>query len=223
MKRYLYIIAIAIIGSTLQVKSQDLIARPASVDKKAKQTEVMQSNNKAVPQAKTPNAAKTRTTVKTASHLKFMGIPIDGTLEEFAPRLIEKNFSQDKHAPHCFSGSFYETYSSVYVHTDKATDIINSVEVRYFSGVNGLSDDQMVSLYNRIVRGLKKKYSSAKFSKLDGKTLLSMPLGYIYCEIYGRNLPKNFGGGTYIELHYVDKKNTSAYSLPRLNRADDDL
>ena len=223
MKRYLYIIVLALISNTLQSRSQDLLARPASVDKKAKQTEVMQSNNKVVPQAKTPNTAKTRATAKTGSHLKFMGIPIDGTLEEFAPRLVEKNFSQDKHAPHCFSGFFYETFSSVYVQTDKATDIINSVEVRYFSGVNGLSDDQMVSLYNRIVRGLKNKYASAKFSKLDGKTLLSMPLGYIYCEIYSRNLLRNFGEGTYIELHYVDKKNTSAYSLPRLNRADDDL
>ena len=37
------------------------------------------------------------------------------------------------------------------------------------------------------------------------------------------NLSRNFGGGTYIKLKYVDKKNTSDYSLPRINRADDDL
>jgi hypothetical protein len=95
--------------------------------------------------------------------------------------------------------------------------------VRYYTGVNGLSDDQMVSLYYRIVRGLKKKYTTAKLSQLDGRTLLSMPLGYIYCEIYEMNLSRSFGGGTYIKLRYVDKKNTSDYSLPRLNKADDDL
>ena len=50
-----------------------------------------------------------------------------------------------------------------------------------------------------------------------------MPLGYIYCEIYNMNLSRNFGGGTYIKLRYVDKNNTSDYSLPRLNKADDDL
>lgn len=223
MKIYLLFIAIAIIGNTLQVRSQDLISRPASADKKAKTTEVMQSNNKTSTKVKTPTTSKPRTTVKTGSHLLFMGIPIDETLEEFAPRLIEKNFSQDRYTPHCFSGMFYETFSSVYVSTDKTTNKINSVEVRYYTGVNSLSDDQMVSLYYRIVRVLKKKYTNAKFSQLDGKTLLSMPLGYIYCVIYSRNLSRNFGGGTYIELHYVDKKNTSAYSLPRLNKADDDL
>ena len=69
----------------------------------------------------------------------------------------------------------------------------------------------------------KKKYTNAKFSQLDGHTLLSMSLGYIYCEIYNMNLSRNFGGGTYIKLRYVDKKNTSDYSLPRLNKADDDL
>jgi hypothetical protein len=50
-----------------------------------------------------------------------------------------------------------------------------------------------------------------------------MTLGYIDCKIYDMNLSRNFGGGTYIKLKYVDKKNTSNYSLPRLNKADDDL
>ena len=152
-----------------------------------------------------------------------MSIPIDGTLEEIAPKLIEKNFRQERLMPNSFSGMFYETLSSINVSTDKTTEKVNSVEVRYYTGVNGLSEGQMVSLYNRIVRGLKKKYTNAKFIQLDGRTLLSMPLGYIYCEIYDMNLSRNFGGGTYIVLKYVDKKNTSNYALPRLNRADDDL
>lgn len=217
MKRLSLILAIVLLGNTIQVRSQDIVARKASTDKKANTTKVVGSDKKVT------GTAKSRTTAKTGSHLLFMGIPIDGTLEDIAPKLIEKNFRQERLMPNSFSGMFYETLSSINVSTDKTTEKVNSVEVRYYTGVNGLSEDQMVSLYNRIVRGLKKKYTNAKFSQLDGQTLLSMPLGYIYCEIYNMNLSRNFGGGTYIKLSYVDKKNTSDYSLPRLNKADDDL
>lgn len=222
-------IAIVFIGCAIQVKGQDVVAKKASVDKKASTTQEVSSIKKSVTTAQSSTAIKKSTTTKkstinkTGSHLLFMGIPIDGSLEDIAPKLIEKNFRQERLMPNSFSGIFYETLASINVSTDNTTEKVNSVKVRYYTGVNGLSEDQMVSLYNRIVRGLKKKYTYAKFSKLDGKTLLSMPLGYIYCEIYNMNLSRNFGGGTYIELMYVDKKNTSGYSLPRLNKADDDL
>ena len=222
MKKILFI-AIVLISCAIQVKGQDVVARKASSDKKASTTQEVSSVKKSVNKAQSSSTIKKSTTTKTGSHLLFMGIPIDGTLEDIAPKLIEKNFRQERLMPNSFSGIFYETLASINVSTDNTTEKVNSVKVRYYTGVNGLSEDQMVSLYNRIVRGLKKKYTNAKFSKLDGKTLLSMPLGFIYCEIYNMNLSRNFGGGTYIELMYVDKKNTSGYSLPRLNKADDDL
>lgn len=216
-------IAIVFIGCAIQVKGQDVVAKKASVDKKASTTQEVSSIKKSVTTAQSSTTINKSTINKTGSHLLFMGIPIDGSLEDIAPKLIEKNFRQERLMPNSFSGIFYETLASINVSTDNTTEKVNSVKVRYYTGVNGLSEDQMVSLYNRIVRGLKKKYTYAKFSKLDGKTLLSMPLGYIYCEIYNMNLSRNFGGGTYIKLRYVDKNNTSDYSLPRLNKADDDL
>lgn len=216
-------IAIVLFGSTIHVKGQDVVARKASVDKKASTTKEVSGVKKTVTTNQSSTTIKKSTTTKTGSHLLFMGIPIDGTLEDIAPKLIEKNFRQERLMPKSFSGIFYETLASINVSIDDTNEKANSVEVRYYTGVNGLSEDQMVSLYNRIVRGLKKKYTNAKFSQLDGKTLLSMPLGYIYCEIYNMNLSRNFSGGTYIKLRYVDKNNTSDYSLPRLNKADDDL
>lgn len=217
MKRLTLFFAFVLLGSIIQIKSQDIVVRKAPTDKKSNTTKVVSSGKKVV------GTTKSGTTVKSGSHMLFMGIPIDGTLEEIAPKLIEKNFRQERLTPNSFSGMFYETLSSINVSTDKTTEKVNSVEVSYYTGVNGLSEGQMVSLYNRIVRGLKKKYTNAKFSQLDGHTLLSMSLGYIYCEIYNMNLSRNFGGGTYIKLRYVDKKNTSNYSLPRLNKADDEL
>ena len=216
------IFLIVLVGSAIQVKGQDFVARKATFDKKASTTQTVSVAKRTDTAIQSTTTTKKSTATKSA-HMLFMGIPIDGTLEEITPKLIEKDFRQERLMPNNFSGMFYETLSSVNVSTDNTTDKVYSVEVRYYSGVNGLSDDQMVSLYNRIVRGLKKKYTNAKFSQLDGKTLLSMPLGYIYCEIYRMNLSRNFGGGVYINLRYVDKKNTSGYSLPCLNRADDDL
>lgn len=222
MKKLLFLVII-LASSAIHVNGHDIVARKTPADKKSSTSQVVNSDKKTVTTAKTGKTNPKSTAAKNDSHLLFMGIPIDGTLEEFAPKLIEKDFRQDRFTPKCFSGMFYETLSSIYVRTDSNTEKANSVEVQYFTGVNGLNEGQMVSLYNRIVRGLRKKYTSAKFSQLDGKTLLSMPLGYIYCEIYNMNLSRNFGGGTYIKLKYVDKKNTSDYSLPRINRADDDL
>ncbi len=222
MKRNLLFIVALLFGCSIRILSQDVMARQASVDKKPKTVEVIQSNKNAPVAPKSP-VAKSRSVPKTSSHMKFMGIPIDGTLDEFAPLLMEKNFRQDRHMKWNFSGVFYETLSTINVSTDNQSNLINSVKVTFYTGGNGLSDDQMVALYNRIVRGLCKKYANAKISRTDGEIVFSMALGYINCRIFERNLSRNFGGGVYIELYYVDKKNTSNYSLPRLNKADDDL
>lgn len=168
MKRLTIFLAVALLGSTIQIKSQDIVARKTPTDKKSNTTIVVSSGKKVM------GTAQSGVTVKSSSHLLFMGIPIDGTLEEIAPKLIEKDFRQERLMPNSFSGMFYETLSSINVSTDKTTEKVNSVEVRYYTGVNGLSEGQMVSLYNRIVRGLKKKYTNAKFSQLDGQTLLKI-------------------------------------------------
>ena len=156
MKKLLFI-AIVLFGSTIHVKGQDVVARKASVDKKASITKEVSGVKKTVTTNLSSTTIKKSTTTKTGSHLLFMGIPIDGTLEDIAPKLIEKNFRQERLMPKSFSGIFYETLASINVSIDDTNEKANSVEVRYYTGVNGLSEDQMVSLYNRIVRGLKKK------------------------------------------------------------------
>jgi hypothetical protein len=216
------LIIVTLLGSTIQIESQDVVARLAATDMEVSVINEVDGKGAqdTVKPVRTPQSV---TALKKSPHLQFMGMPIDGNLEEIAPKLIEKGFRQCNYNKNFFSGRFYETLSDINVYTDGTTEKVNSIEVSFFTGVNGLSEIQMISLYNRIVRGLKKKYTTAKFSQLDGKILLSMPLGYISCEIYNLNFPRNFGGGTYIKLRYVDKANTSNYSLPRLDKADDDL
>lgn len=222
MKRYLIVFVALLFGCSIHMLSQDVMARQAPIDKKPKTVEVIQSNKTASATTKS-SVTKSRHVTKAGSHMKFMGIPIDGSLDEFAPLLIAKDFSQDRHMEWHFRGFFYETFSTINVSTDKQNEKINSVKVTFYTGVNGLSDGQMVSLYNRIVKGLRKKYANAKLLQSDGEIVMSMALGYIHCRIFERIFSRNFGGGVYIELEYVDKKNSSNYSLPRLNKADDDL
>lgn len=217
MIRTVFVIIMTLWGCVCQMRSQDMLAQKAPVDTKLKTTNPVQSETDTV------STIKARPTNKKGGHMLFMGIPIDGSLEEFAPLLVDRNFRQDRSMPWNFTGRFYETLSSVNVATDKNSNNVSSVEVTFYTGVNGLSDEQMGILYKRITRGLKQKYTSAKYSQAFGETLLSTTAGYISCRIFRLNFSKSIGGGTYIKLKYVDKMNTSNYSLPRLNKADEDL
>ena len=67
------------------------------------------------------------------SHMKFMGIPIDGNIKSFCKQLTEHGFIRDKeNVPNnmcCFTGKFYGEDANIDVEYDPYTYVVHSVAV----------------------------------------------------------------------------------------------
>lgn len=110
----------------------------------------------------------------THSHLKFMGIPIDGTIEEFSKKLEEKGLKEvgdsqayDGNRERRFSGTFSsENYGSeIVVYYDERTHIVYEIVVHPYGVYYKEDIDELLNNY-------KKKY---------GKLNRSSELEYDYC------------------------------------------
>ena len=70
--------------------------------------------------------------VSSQKHMRFMGIPIDGSANLFCQKLMEKGFSKDKEEvanAHCFIGKFYGEDANIQVDYTHDTHIVYSVTV----------------------------------------------------------------------------------------------
>lgn len=94
-----------------------------------------------------------------AQHLKFMGFPLDGTINNFESKLKTKGVSVspiNDLAPvgiRIFSGRFVEEDASIAIFYDATTKTVFGANVEIVSDENNYS-----SLYFRIENMLKKKY-----------------------------------------------------------------
>lgn len=215
MRKSLFFIAIAFLGNISGIKSQDMLSRQAPMDKQTSPTAAIQSDKKSV------SYTEARTTAtKKEPHLLFMGVPIDGSIEMFDQKISEKGFH--KSSAGGYSGFFYGQFCVAHSEVNNNTGNVCEVLIRYNQLIAKYTENQLISLYNSIVRDLKKKYKTAKRSETSGSIVLSMPLGYIECKIYTTIFGK-MGGGVNLTIRYVDKKNTPDYSVPTLKRYEDDL
>ena len=204
MKKARFLLIVALIACLNQVISQNVSTRHSTMPQKVKSTNMTQRNKNAV------GTTKPRAKTNMNQHLLFMGKPNDGTLEGFTPFLIKKGFRQTEWS-RMFKGAFYQVSSRVIVRTAGKNETVNSIEIRYYNKDCGLNEDQMIDLYNRITEGLKREYAHARYNQSPSgyMTLLVMPSGYISCEIYNKPLSSdNLLEGTFIDVFYVDKKNT---------------
>lgn len=214
MKKYLLFFVMVLLGNVIPMKSQDMLSRKAPVDKKTEPAKVIQNEKKTV------NATKQPTVKKTGPHLLFMGIPIDGSIEVFDQKLDEKGLHKSSIGN--YSGRFYGQFCVANTTIDDVTGNVCEVLIRYNQLIANYTEDQLISLYNSIVRDLKKKYTNAKRNETSGNLVLSMPTGYIECKIFTTLFGK-MGGGVNLTIKYVDKNNSSNYCVPTLKRNEDDL
>lgn len=64
------------------------------------------------------------------SHLSFMGIPIDGTVESFSEKLKAKGFYQKyEYSSNVFTGQFVHTYADVTIMYEPRNNVVYAVEV----------------------------------------------------------------------------------------------
>ncbi len=97
------------------------------------------------------------------THIKFMGIPLTGTIAQFQAKLAAKGCTYDKFASssisngtRAFKGSFVGNKVDIYVYYDTKTKIV----YRAKAVVSGVSEDIAEQEYSKIKDLLSQKYGS---------------------------------------------------------------
>ena len=98
------------------------------------------------------------------SHMKFMGIPLNGTIDAFQQKLAAKRVRYDKEASarssegvRWFTGTFCGYKADISVYYDAMTDIVYSATVFIVDE----EEDIIVRLYDDFVAMLDRKYPEA--------------------------------------------------------------
>lgn len=165
-------------------------------------------------------------------HMKFMGIPLDGTINQFQTKLATKGMTVDYAAnkyigvgSRRFKGFFSGEEAVVYVYYNEKTKNVYRAKVVIDSPVENIRDEK----YKSFVSKLSKKYINAesKLGTYEGReaTSFSVPnknrglfqyLGYI--DVYCVN-PEGSSISYALHLDYFDAINLSKYE----NKNMDDL
>lgn len=111
-------------------------------------------------------------------HLKFMGIPITGTIAQFQTKLVSKGCTYDKivsssipAGTRAFKGTFAGTKVRIYAFYDVQTEIVYRVK----AVVDGVSEDRAEQEYNKFKNLLSQKYGTeyTQTDTKDGKERIS--------------------------------------------------
>jgi len=103
----------------------------------------------------------TLTSFAQTEHMKFMGIPIDGSLKSFCSQLKKKGFDRDpydKTIPkdsRIFIGEFAGYNSKFFVYSDAKSNNVHTVIVH----IPSYEEDVALSIYNNLKQMLIEKYS----------------------------------------------------------------
>ena len=114
------------------------------------------------------------------AHIKFMGIPLTGTIAQFQTKLVAKGCTYNKVASasisngtRAFKGTFVGNKVDIYVYYDTNTKIV----YRTKAVINGVSEDIADQEYSKVKNLLSRKYGSSSddmyVGTQDGKESVS--------------------------------------------------
>lgn len=153
-----------------------------------------------------------------AQHMKFMGIPIEGTIEEFAVTLENKGFK--KITKNGLRGTFAGYDCTIFLNTTGASarksDNVANINVRFNEYEIGSMD-----IFHNLSKWLSVKYG--KFDECqdyyvkDSNGHYKISINRVWCNEYGTIVLNDGGkGGKCIELTYIDRENTTGNSDSKL-------
>ena len=162
-------------------------------------------------------------------HLKFMGIPLNGSIAAFQTKLQAKGIKYDaegsrqvKVGCRCFKGSFSSEKADIYVYYNERTKVVYRAKavITYLSKEKG--EDKFYSFKSM----LKTKYSDgiASDSEQDGHPSLSIlvpdskkerDLGFV--GMYITNPPYSFMEEVYLHIDYEDIANREVNQTDNMN------
>ena len=101
-------------------------------------------------------------------HMKFMGIPLNGTISAFHQKLVAKGCKHDVEVSNAvgaggraFTGTFFGEKASIYVYYNAKTKVV----YRAKACIDRSSEDDIVRKYNEVKSALEEKYPNAYMVK----------------------------------------------------------
>lgn len=121
------------------------------------------------------------------THMKFMGIPINGTISEFTAKLQAKGMTihpDNKtitEPMRMFKGLFFDMDATFFVHYNPTSKIVYDVRVSIDGGYGESSKNTLTSTKKEIISIIKDKYN---YREYEGKTVGGDPINCfdIYIE-----------------------------------------
>ncbi|MBO7440814.1 MAG: hypothetical protein J6T96_11425 [Bacteroidales bacterium] len=153
-----------------------------------------------------------------AQHIHFMGIPIEGTMEEFAAKLEGKGFK--KITRNGLRGTFAGYNCNILLNTTGASvrksDNVANITVRFNEYEIGSMD-----IFHNLSKWLSVKYGAydecQDYYIKDSNGDYKISINRVWCNEYGTIVLNDGGkGGKCIELTYIDRENTTGNSGGKL-------
>lgn len=103
-------------------------------------------------------------------HMKFMGIPLNGTISAFHQKLVAKGCKHDVEVSNAvgaggraFDGTFFGEKANIYVYYNAKTKVV----YRAKACIDRSSEDDIIRKYNEVKSALEEKYPNAYMDKRE--------------------------------------------------------
>jgi hypothetical protein len=146
-----------------------------------------------------------------AQHINFMGVPIDGTMEQLAVTLEAKGFK--KITKNELRGTFAGYDCNIILNTtgtsSRKSDNVANITVRFNEYEIGSMD-----IFHNLSKWLTVKYGAydecQDYYVKDSNGHYKISINRVWCNEYGTIVLNDGGkGGKCIELTYIDRENTT--------------
>ena len=156
-----------------------------------------------------------------SEHLKFMGIPLEGSLSNFTNKLKAKGFKETTEGPNLLIGYFAGIADChIFITCFNNTNQVESVTVAFpvseswsdlstkFSNIKmmltekyGEPFDEHEEFEDPYIDDSLSKFREARLGKINFKSTFNIENGFAFLKIESRSI------GCYVALYYFDKSN----------------
>lgn len=156
---------------------------------------------------------------KSNQHLKFMGIPINGSITNFQNKLIAKGFKYDKagsmalESPtRIFKGQFAGETAQLFVYSDRDQKFVYRVKAI----IQRDSEEQILSMMRMYRKQLVEKYSTyAEEGTYKGNESYYIPVENGWIDLY--YVQNVYDIGYSLQIDYWDEANSQKHEANNMN------
>ena len=155
-------------------------------------------------------------------HMKFMGIPLNGTISAFHQKLVAKGCKPDveynKTAPvgaRLFTGTFFGENARIYVYYNAKTKVV----YRAKACIERSSEDGIIQQYNEVKSALEEKYPAAYMDKGEhnGHESMQFYIAQGWIDLYVSKHDNVYPTQYLLHIDYYDDVNDKKNENSKMN------